>query len=282
MRRAVRGLGVAFILLSLIVARSAAADAEKARAHYERGRSYFQVGEYRKALEEFKAAHVEKNDPAYIYNIAECHRQLGEAKDAVIFYRRFVRMAPPGHALRPDAERRIAELEAPAPAGTGQPAPPPVSPVNQAAPAPPEPEVVVATPVAPGTPAPVDVAPDRTSGGGSRRTAAYVVGGASVVALGIGVYFGLDARSKWNESEPLCPADKCNARGYSLSQDAGTSALVADIAIGAGLVGAGLATYLWVTSRHETSPLRAAAWRVRLRPEIVPARWAGLAVGTAW
>lgn len=68
------------ILLAVLAVRSALADATRARAHYEKGRSYFQVGEYRKALEEFKAAHVEKNDAAYIYNLAECHRLLGERK----------------------------------------------------------------------------------------------------------------------------------------------------------------------------------------------------------
>src|SRR5262245_32028416 len=113
------------VLLSWVATTPALAQVAQSRSHYEKGRSYFQVGEYRKALEEFKAAHVEKNDPAYIYNIAECHRQLGEPKDAVVFYRRFIRLAPPNQPARPDAERHIAELEsAPAaalpPSGGGQ------------------------------------------------------------------------------------------------------------------------------------------------------------------
>jgi hypothetical protein len=300
-----RRLGVVAILLSLVVARPAGADVEKSRAHYDRGRSYFQVGEYRKALEEFKNAHVEKNDPAYIYNIAECHRQLGEPKEAAIFYRRFLGLVPPGHPLRSDANRRIVELEQPAPgappvAQTG-PSPAPAPPVAQAPL--PVPGVVVAQPVPvqplppPTAPQPAPVSPvpavspvppssnagaGQSGAGGSRRTAAYVVGGVSMLALGIGAYFGFDARSKWKESEPLCPADQCDDRGYSLSQDAGTSALVADITIGAGLVGAGVATYLLLTSRGETPPAQPIAWRLRVQPEIAPHRRTGLIVGTSW
>jgi tetratricopeptide (TPR) repeat protein len=108
-----RGWVAALVILpALLAAQPALADAARARAHYEKGRSYFQLGEYRKALEEFKNAHVEKNDVANLYNIAECHRQLGEPKEAVAFYQRFVRLVPPDHPLRSDAERRIAELQA--------------------------------------------------------------------------------------------------------------------------------------------------------------------------
>src|SRR5262245_7727320 len=113
------------VLLSWVATTPALAQVAQSRSHYERGRSYFQLGEYRKALEEFKAAHVEKNDPAYIYNIAECHRQLGEAKTAVSFYRRFLGMAAAESPLRSTAERRIAELEAPSPAPATAPPPPP-------------------------------------------------------------------------------------------------------------------------------------------------------------
>jgi hypothetical protein len=150
-------------LASLLVlaagAAPARADGASARAHYERGRSLFQVSEYAKAIEEFKAAHVEKPDPLYLYNIAECHRLLGQTKDALVFYRRFIALAPPGGSLVSDAEKRIAELEHPAATAPAAPVTTPVTapPPKPAAPRPPPAPVVVPPPAA--APPPAAVAP---------------------------------------------------------------------------------------------------------------------------
>jgi tetratricopeptide (TPR) repeat protein len=94
-----------------LLPRTALADPAAARAHYDRGRALFEVDEYRKAIAEFKAAHIEKPDPAYLYNIAECYRRLGEVPEALQFYRRFLATAPPDDKARPVVEQRIAELK---------------------------------------------------------------------------------------------------------------------------------------------------------------------------
>ena len=111
-------LGVAFA--SATPAR--AAD-EVAAAHYKKGRSLYNVSEYRGALEEFKAAYVVHEDPALLYNIAQCHRMLGNHREAITFYKRFLGESP-GAKNRKEIERLIGELEAkaaeappPAPAG---------------------------------------------------------------------------------------------------------------------------------------------------------------------
>ena len=91
--------------------RPAIADAAQARVHFDRGRTFFEVDQYRKAIAEFKAAQIEKPDPAFLYNIAECHRRLGEVSDALLFYRRFLETAPAGDKTRPIVEQRIAELK---------------------------------------------------------------------------------------------------------------------------------------------------------------------------
>jgi tetratricopeptide (TPR) repeat protein len=113
------------------------ADATQARAHFDKGRAYFQVDEYRKAIEEFKAAHVEKPDPAFLYNIAECYRHLGEIPEALTFYRRFMSLAPSNDRSRPVVEKRIAELQKVA-----------------SAPRPPSPEVTTLSPPPAATPPP--------------------------------------------------------------------------------------------------------------------------------
>jgi tetratricopeptide (TPR) repeat protein len=107
-----------------VVPRVALADAASARIHYDRGRTFFEVDEYRKAIAEFKAAHLEKPDPAFLYNIAECYRRLGDVSEALQFYRRFLATAPPDDKTRPVVEQRIVELKT-----VGEEAKTPVEPV---------------------------------------------------------------------------------------------------------------------------------------------------------
>jgi hypothetical protein len=83
----------------------------------------------------------------------------------------------------------------------------------------------------------------------SRRKTAYVVGAAGLVALGIGSYFGIQAFSKRHSSDSLCPTDdSCTGNGARLNDEAKTAAFRSDITVGAGLVGLGVATYLYLSS----------------------------------
>jgi hypothetical protein len=134
-------------VLACVMSRPAAAGDEAAQAHYKKGRSLYNVSEYRAALDEFKQAYVEHEDPAFLYNIAQCQRQLGNYPEAITFYKRFLNESPKA-PNRKEIQSRIAELEgkvgeAPPPA----PAPPPVvsAPVVEAPPpaveAPPPPVV---------------------------------------------------------------------------------------------------------------------------------------------
>ena len=109
-RRLLRAFRMFIVCLALMpcVAR---ADVARARAHFDKGRTFFEVDEYRKAIAEFKAAHIEKPDPAFLYNIAECYRRLGELPEALQFYRRFLATAPPDDKTRAIVEQRIADLK---------------------------------------------------------------------------------------------------------------------------------------------------------------------------
>jgi tetratricopeptide (TPR) repeat protein len=113
MQRALRRRLVCLVWLAgvCLLPRLALADAAAARAHFDRGRTFFEVDEYRKAIGEFKAAHIEKPDPAFLYNIAECYRRLGEVPEALQFYRRYLATAPADDKTRPVVEQRIAELK---------------------------------------------------------------------------------------------------------------------------------------------------------------------------
>jgi len=117
---------------------------------------------------------------------------------------------------------------------------------------------------------------------GSRRLAAYVVGGVGVGALVVGGVFGLRAMSKLHDSDSHCPNDKCSSEGVALNNQAKTAALVSDITVGAGLVSLAVATYLLITSgKAESAPVGKLAYGIRVLPEIGPGE-ARLALGGSW
>lgn len=82
-------------------------DKAAAIAHYERGTRLYQVHEFADALAEFKAAYVAKPDPAFLFNIAQCHRNLGHTEEAVTFYRSFLKHAPVNDPNRAQVEARL-------------------------------------------------------------------------------------------------------------------------------------------------------------------------------
>jgi len=162
--------------------------AAEARRHYEEGTKAYNLGEYPRAIAEFKAAYNAKPDPLLLYNIAQSFRLGNDASQALFFYRSFLRNMP-NASNRKEVEGRIRTLEkqvekqveeqkkdAPAPVvvppASTVPPPPPSQPgpVTAAGPPPavaPAPPVVASSPppttVAPTTPVPGAPAPQATT-----------------------------------------------------------------------------------------------------------------------
>ena len=82
----------------------------------------------------------------------------------------------------------------------------------------------------------------------------FVVGGAGAVALIVGSAFGVRAFSQHSDSDAACPNNACTAKGVSLNDKARTSAWIANVGIGLGLVGIRVGTYLVVTSPNDAAP----------------------------
>lgn len=153
-------------------AEAGATPAQRAKQHYLQGEAYFKAKNFSEAMDEYQKGYLEKPDPVFIFNIAQCQRLLGNGAAAVEFYQRYLKEAPDG-AGRPVAEREIAELRrASEPRGAAQPAAvaPPETSVPQAPPGPivplpaaaqPAPAVAEAPPPAAPAPAPAtdEVAP---------------------------------------------------------------------------------------------------------------------------
>jgi tetratricopeptide (TPR) repeat protein len=81
-----------------------------AKAHYNRGTSFYNLGRFQDALAEYEAAYLVVQDPPFLFNLAQCHRKLGNNKDALGFYRSYLRVAP-NASNRAEVQKRIAELD---------------------------------------------------------------------------------------------------------------------------------------------------------------------------
>lgn len=133
----------------------------------------------------------------------------------------------------------------------------------------------------PSTPAPVDTPPETPSesGGNGRRTAGSIVGGAGVVALGVGSVFGVMALSKRSDSNADCQPG-CTQQGVNLNNQAITDAWVSDFGIGLGVIGVVAGAYLLWTSGGEAKA-QATTSGVHLLPRAM-SHGAGAALSVDW
>lgn len=235
-------------------------DLAAAKVHFSKGTRLYEVGEYYQALGEFKAAHLAKPDPAFLFNIAQCHRQLGDLEQAVTMYKRFL-AASPGAGNRAEVEKRVAEMEADLAvrkrkAATAE---SPTAPVATQAAASAPPPVAAASgpiypplPVLPTTPGvslqPVSTAAGAapTHPGSSLRNWRWVGVGVTVALVGGAVVSGVLASSRFDDLKKSCGA---TSAGCSDSDISGlkSRALLTNIlwgAAGVAAVGTGVFFYL--------------------------------------
>src|SRR4029078_6552928 len=120
-----------------------------AKEHYNKGTSFYDLGRYDEAIKELEAAYQLKNDPAFLYNLAQSYRQAGNHEQAVHFYKTYLRYMPKA-PNRADIEEKIKPEEQliAKGGGTTTPSPPPANntPPPANTPPPPGTEPAVAAP----------------------------------------------------------------------------------------------------------------------------------------
>jgi tetratricopeptide (TPR) repeat protein len=240
-----------------------------AKAHYETATRLYEIREYDKALLEYKSAYLAQPDAAFLFNIGQCYRKLGQNQEALNFFQEYLKKASPDDPNRRKVEARIRDIEAetklkaqaaeaaaaPAPAPAPPPAPPPApapaptSEVAQPVPTPPLPAVVAPPPPAVEIPpaavsveqaSPVSAAPS-VSGRGL-RIAGITCGVAGLVSMGIAVYYYTRARSL-SDSVTNSTNSKASASDDQAGRDAQTMQWVF-YSIGAGALATGTLLYL--------------------------------------
>ena len=94
------------------------------------------------------------------------------------------------------------------------------------------------------SPAAAPTAPRRDENASLRNTTSYVLLGVGALGVGVGGYFGVRALSKKASSDDNCPQNRCTQAGVDLNNEAKSSARIANLGIGLGLVALGAGAYL--------------------------------------
>ena len=228
-----RGIAVAWIIVAALGASAAAQPAgdgqAQARAHFEAARALHQAGEFQRAAAEYLQAFALFPDPELLFNVGQVYRLAGDRALAAAYYRRYLELDPDGRAA-PEARRHLEAL------ATAAPASPPAA--------------------APAVTARVERAPDDGRARWLRR-GGLAAGGAGILLLGVGLYYGVEARSI---SAELSVVDRWTEERLARFDDgerAEARAIGFSIAGGALLVGGGV--LYWLGRRSERPELEVGA-----------------------
>jgi tetratricopeptide (TPR) repeat protein len=106
-------LRVALILvvsLASVVPVYAADNKAIAKDAYLEGQRLYELGEFQKALDSFKRAYLNYDDPAFLFNLGQCYRMLGDKPEAVRSYKQYLRKVPNG-GNSAEIEKIVHDLE---------------------------------------------------------------------------------------------------------------------------------------------------------------------------
>lgn len=101
----------AFAVLVSFIRVASADDRGKARAAFRAGSQHYNLGEFQQALDGFREAYRNYDDPSFLFNIAQCERQLGHKREAVREYRAYLNNAGDNADNRDEINKIIAQLE---------------------------------------------------------------------------------------------------------------------------------------------------------------------------
>ncbi len=82
-----------------------------ARAKFVEGNLAYDLARFQKALDAYSEAYRLMPLPGFLFNIAQCHRQLGHAERAGFFYRRYLSLSEEEPSNAPLVRELIAEMD---------------------------------------------------------------------------------------------------------------------------------------------------------------------------
>src|SRR5687767_8310951 len=90
--------------------RAARDRSAQANARYAEGKLAYDAGDFDRAIELWRKGYELKDDPVFLYNIAQAYRQKGDYPRAIFYYKAYVREEPRART-RTEVEARVGELE---------------------------------------------------------------------------------------------------------------------------------------------------------------------------
>ncbi len=82
----------------------------EAKAHFDKGNTHYNLGEFDDAIAEFKTAYQLSSAPGLLFNIAQSYRLKKDYEEASQFYKTYLRLKPDA-ANRGEVEERIKEMD---------------------------------------------------------------------------------------------------------------------------------------------------------------------------
>ncbi|MGC9985494.1 MAG: tetratricopeptide repeat protein [Polyangia bacterium] len=235
---------------------------EQARKHYQKGKQFFELGQWDDAIAEYREAYKLRSDSAFLFNLAQAYRRKGDLQPALDLYKNYL-IENPTSPMRSDIEKRIKTLEKemkrrPPATPVARPNESPLGPPAVAAPAlspapSPRPAPEAASPQAtPGVTPPATAssspvgnlaqparAEEATSSGRGLRVAGIVCGAAGLASIATAVYFYSRASSL---SDRISTSNAPSSSDYQAGNNAETMQWVF-YGIGAGALATGAILY---------------------------------------
>jgi tetratricopeptide (TPR) repeat protein len=218
----------------------------KADVLFEKGQANYEGGQFQAAIELFKQAYELVRDPAYLFNIAQSYRKIGDCLAAFDYYNRYLGESPKAEnrdtvnqwlrEMQPCVEQRQQEQEA---ARRGEEA----EKARQ--------EELLRKQRAAARPVPMEV--DR---GKPFRITGLALGGVGIVGLAVGITYGIKSSSIKNDVANQCamgcqwdtdPVKSLDADGRAANTRATLGYIVGGIA-----TAAGVGLYMFGRTRIET------------------------------
>jgi tetratricopeptide (TPR) repeat protein len=233
----------------------------EARHAFEAGKKAYNIGDFDKAIELWKEGYELKDDPIFLYNIAQAYRQKGDPAKSIFYYKGYLRELPAAKN-RGEVEEKMADLQRQIEDAERAAAPPP----------PPEP-----TPAP--VPAPVEVKADSQAlapmpddaprPGKGMRIGGLVSMGVGAAALAGGIVCGLRAKSLASDLEDATHAGQPWSQDLADKESQGktmnTLAIVGYSVGAAAIVTGGILYYL-----GDRKDSRAAHERATIVPAVGP------------